>query len=309
MKVGILKAMQKPKREKFFTLMLVPHDSGHPLMKLRISLSVLKFVVLFVFLSVSVLGFSLMYSSFLSGRLIHYRVVVSNNKENQERINFFVSLTSNIKDEMQDILDKNNELRKVLGLKIEKKKIEIAKYQIKDLGHDTVSKINSNLKVSQNALNLNKENVSELKKRTNYLLNKIASTPSVWPAYGKIVSWYGYRRYPWRGFHTGLDISGRYGNAVRVTAPGVVTYAGWRSGYGKTVMVRHGQGFTTLYAHLSKFNVRIGQKVGRRQVIAYIGNTGYSTGPHLHYEVRRNNAPINPVAFLNLNVLRASKYF
>lgn len=289
--------------------MLVPHDSGHPLMKLKISFSVLKFIVLFVFLSVSVLGFSLMYSSFLSGRLIHYRVVVSKNKENQERINFFVSLTSKIKDEMQDILDKNNELRKVLGLKIEKRKIELAKYNIKDLEQDTVSKINSNLKVSQNALNLNKENVSELKKRTNYLLNKITSTPSVWPVYGKVVSWFGYRRYPWRGFHTGVDISGSYGTPIRVTAPGVVTYAGWRSGYGKTVMVRHGQGFSTLYAHLSNFNVRIGQEVGRRQIIGYIGNTGYSTGPHLHYEVRRSNVPINPVAFLNLNVLRASKYF
>jgi murein DD-endopeptidase MepM/ murein hydrolase activator NlpD len=301
--------MLKRKKERYFTLMLVPHDSGAPLMKLKLSLSLLRFIVLFVFLSISVIGFSLMYSSFLSGRLIHYKVIVSENKKNQERINFFVSLTNKIKDEMQDILDKNNELRRVLGLKVEKRKIELAKYNADSLKQDYITRINTDLKISQKALDMNKENLSELKSRTNYLLDKIASTPSVWPVFGRIVSWYGYRSYPWRGFHTGVDISGSYGTPIHVTAPGVVTYAGWRSGYGKTVMVRHGHGFSTLYAHLSKFNVRVGDKVGRKEVIGYIGNTGYSTGPHLHYEVRRSNLPINPVAFLNLNVLRASKYF
>jgi murein DD-endopeptidase MepM/ murein hydrolase activator NlpD len=152
-----------------------------------------------------------------------------------------------------------------------------------------------------------KRSFEELKKRVNEIRIRYASTPSRWPLYGRIVSRYGYRIYPWRGFHSGVDISEGYGAPVRATANGVVTFVGWKRGYGKTVMIKHGYGVSTLYAHNSRYSVKVGQRVSKGQIVCYVGNTGYATGPHLHYEVRKWNRPVNPIAYLNLNILSASK--
>jgi len=120
----------------------------------------------------------------------------------------------------------------------------------------------------------------------------------------RITSKYGVRYHPLtrrRKFHTGIDIAARYGQPVKSTADGLVVYAGWKRGYGRTVMIRHQLGFTTLYAHLSKIRVRIGNYVRKGQVIGYAGSSGYATGPHLHYEVRYLQRPINPVYFIKWN--------
>jgi len=120
----------------------------------------------------------------------------------------------------------------------------------------------------------------------------------------RITSKYGVRYHPLtrrRKFHTGIDIAARYGQPVKTTADGLVVYAGWKRGYGRTVMIRHQLGFTTLYAHLSKIRVRIGNYVKKGQVIGYAGSSGYATGPHLHYEVRYLQRPINPVYFIKWN--------
>ena len=109
--------------------------------------------------------------------------------------------------------------------------------------------------------------------------------------------------------HTGVDIKASMGAPVRSTAPGIVSYSGWRQGYGKTVEIDHGHGFKTLYGHNSKLVVVVGQKVAKGQVVAHVGMTGYTTGPHLHYEVRKYDNPINPVAFLDLDIKSAGKYF
>lgn len=101
-------------------------------------------------------------------------------------------------------------------------------------------------------------------------------------------------------FHKGLDIAVSYGSNVICTAEGKVIFAGQKGGYGNCVIVSHGNGLATLYGHLSKINVTTNQQVKVGEVIAQSGNTGRSTGPHLHYEVHKNNTPINPKLFLNL---------
>jgi murein DD-endopeptidase MepM/ murein hydrolase activator NlpD len=120
----------------------------------------------------------------------------------------------------------------------------------------------------------------------------------VWPARGPIVSGFGMRRHPIlrvTRMHNGVDIAAPWGSQVLAVAPGTVLYTGWLGGFGKTVLVDHGAGVTTLYAHLSRILVRTGQGVGRGQLIGRIGSTGLSTGPHLHFEVRVNGRPIDPV--------------
>lgn len=101
-------------------------------------------------------------------------------------------------------------------------------------------------------------------------------------------------------FHKGLDIAAAYGSDVYCTAAGTVIFAGKKGGYGNCVIVSHGNGLATLYGHLSKIDVKANDKVKVGQVIAQSGNSGRSTGPHLHYEVHKNNTPVNPKLFLNL---------
>ncbi|HCW51563.1 MAG TPA: peptidase M23, partial [Clostridiales bacterium] len=103
----------------------------------------------------------------------------------------------------------------------------------------------------------------------------------------------------WGRFHHGIDIGAPYGSYIRAARAGRVVFAGWKGGYGYTVILDHGDGVTTLYAHTSRLLVRYGQWVETGQVIAKVGSTGYSTGPHLHFEVRVNGVSVNPLFILN----------
>ncbi len=125
----------------------------------------------------------------------------------------------------------------------------------------------------------------------------IASMPSEWPTKGRLSSRFGRRRSPWTGksqFHSGIDIANRQGTPVYASGDAVVEFAGIKGGNGKTIVLKHGQGITTLYGHLSKIYVKKGDRVRKNQKIANLGNTGKSTNSHLHYEVRVNGIPIDP---------------
>jgi murein DD-endopeptidase MepM/ murein hydrolase activator NlpD len=129
-----------------------------------------------------------------------------------------------------------------------------------------------------------------------------ASTPSVWPVRGWVTSPFGNRTSPFSGilkFHEGMDIAAQTGTPVVAPADGVVIKAGFSTGYGNMVEISHGYGLKTIFGHNSRLNVKAGQRVKRGDVISYVGDTGSSTGPHLHYEVRSNGLPVNPVKYMN----------
>ncbi len=129
----------------------------------------------------------------------------------------------------------------------------------------------------------------------------LASTPSIWPTQGWVTSDFGTRLDPYsadRSMHQGLDISTAHGAPVLTPSDGTVVFNGTEGGYGKVVVVDHGYGVKTRYGHLSETFVRLGERVARGQKIAAVGNTGRSTGPHLHYEVRVNGIPENPRKFI-----------
>src|ERR1700719_3937938 len=126
-------------------------------------------------------------------------------------------------------------------------------------------------------------------------------TPSIWPVMGHITDGFGERLDPFSGegaFHRGVDVASDYGAPVHATADGVVNIAGNHAGYGRLVVIDHGFGITTWYAHLSAFSAVTGARVKRGEVVGYTGISGRSTGPHVHYEVRMNNAPINPWRYM-----------
>ncbi len=140
------------------------------------------------------------------------------------------------------------------------------------------------------------------------VLRERGFTPTVWPVVGKLESGFGGRSNPFGGksyeFHSGQDIDAAPGEPVVAGASGKVTFVGWQNGYGQLIVVDHGGGLTTRYGHLSHIDVAQGQTVARSQFIGRVGSTGRSTGPHLHYEVRINDEPVNPLQYLLTNSIR-----
>jgi murein DD-endopeptidase MepM/ murein hydrolase activator NlpD len=138
----------------------------------------------------------------------------------------------------------------------------------------------------------------------NRIIYNISYTPMGLPFPGAITSEFGHRENPFGGSvietHKGLDIKGPIGGKVKAVAKGEVVFAGLKGGFGNCIILKHGNGFETLYGHLSKILVSVGQQIYIGQEIGNIGSTGHSTGPHLHYEIHRNGQKINPQSFLTL---------
>ena len=173
----------------------------------------------------------------------------------------------------------------------------------------TIDSVRTTLNNVEYRLNGKKNNMEQLKnslqkaiimKRQEVAFQNqtISITPSIWPSSGVVSSPYGLR---WGGsdFHPGIDIADDMGTPIHATADGAVSVAGWNSGgYGNMVDIDHGNGVMTRYGHASYVVVNAGQRVKRGQIIAYMGSTGFSTGPHVHYEVRVNGQAVDPAGYL-----------
>ena len=137
------------------------------------------------------------------------------------------------------------------------------------------------------------------------------SAPNIWPVEGHVTGSFGERIDPFNGegaFHSGVDIASSYGQGVMAPADGVVVFADFMGGYGRAIMIDHGHGISTRYGHLANFAVTAGQHVHRGDTIGYVGLSGRSTGPHLHYEVRINDTPVNPHKYLRLTFARSGGF-
>jgi len=173
----------------------------------------------------------------------------------------------------------------------------------------TVAKVNRDLvrAMHRSLDNLNSDMESSWEDKAGlrkFLENQkilLASTPSLSPAKGWLSSSFGYRDSPFTGkkeFHKGIDISTRTGAPIVASADGVVSFTGWDGGYGRVVVIKHGRGFKTKYAHLKKSIVKTGQHVNRGETVGLVGSSGRSTGPHLHYEVHLNGVAVNPIRYV-----------
>lgn len=158
------------------------------------------------------------------------------------------------------------------------------------------------------ALNVRMERIAPEKREDPEELERqlrlLAAAPSMWPLEGQITSGFGYRVLPSKGymeFHQGIDIGAWWGTPVEATKAGEVVFAGWRPGLGWTIVLEHEMGFSTVYGHNSWYFVDPGDMVEEGEVIALAGDSGRSTGPHLHYEIRLNDVPMDPMIYLGLN--------
>jgi murein DD-endopeptidase MepM/ murein hydrolase activator NlpD len=156
----------------------------------------------------------------------------------------------------------------------------------------------------QGELKIREQRLVDLKQEILKKQENLATTPSMWPVKGDVTSRFGWRASPWGSgsdYHPGIDIANNMGTPVFATADGEVVRGEWSDGYGNLVQIDHRNGIATLYGHNSQIIVHNGQLVKKGQVIAYLGSTGNSTGPHVHYEVRVNGTAVNPETFLMRN--------
>jgi murein DD-endopeptidase MepM/ murein hydrolase activator NlpD len=293
--------------KRFYTCIIVPHASSR-LHKLRIpeqALYVLAVIGLISFFVAVGLGFTYTRMAF---RTSDYDQLQSENQELKiEKKNLEVSAIK-LSSKISDLESLSEKLTKVLESDTFFKKL--ANPGIKGLGGATTDYSTADL-LTRNL----KENMDLMKDRAEHLetqfrsLQQIADnrqqlirfTPGSWPIRGAIGSPFGLRSDPFTGepeTHMGIDIIGVWGTPVHAPADGVVVFAQRQSDYGNLIVVDHGNGMTTRYGHLSRFAARNGQAVHKGDIIGYVGTTGRSTAPHLHYEVRLNDRPVNPGKYL-----------
>ena len=302
---------------KEITFMIVPHNSAKGVVNFKMKEWLVYTLIGIFFVSIFLVGSSIVYSSVMTRKLIHYRIMLQVNEEQKGRIDFFSSQVDQLKKALKELVDRDSELRRLLGLKLKDNNNinqmlaatkEPSQLSLLDNAMTyKIDKITNELSYLKESIKQSSESLKNLHETAALLKGRFAVTPSIWPIYGRIVSGFGYRYFPWRGFHSGIDITALYGNPVRATANGVVSWAGWKGGFGKTIMIDHGYGIQTLYGHNSKLLVSVGQKVVKGQIISEIGATGFATGPHCHYEIRKNTFAISPMKYLNLDVFTANR--
>jgi murein DD-endopeptidase MepM/ murein hydrolase activator NlpD len=166
-----------------------------------------------------------------------------------------------------------------------------------DTGSEAVGDIQRQINKLQVEIELRRQSQEDVRNLLNDQVSLSRATPKGWPTKGWVTSYFGPRKSPFTGrrvMHEGLDIAANTGTPVIATADGIVTRVGYSTGYGKEVVIDHGYGYRTIFGHNSKILVKSGQRIKRGDRVALVGNTGQSTGPHLHYELRMNGVPIDP---------------
>ena len=219
-------------------------------------------------------------------------------KENlklEEKLNFLAAES----DYMIEQIEEMEELIFLIVDKINVNEEEIILYSNINRANEEclIEKINHNLfEVEQNSEKI----YSTLKAITLHLEN-VDQEPLIWPTVGRITSGFGVRQMPYgQGyqFHTGVDITNSYKTQIKATADGIIAYVGYNGSYGRLIIINHNNNYETYYAHLDSYIVQIGQKITRGQIIGYMGNSGRTTGVHLHYEVRYKGEPVNPYYYM-----------
>lgn len=233
------------------------------------------------------------------------------NTEQQQQLRDLGMKVDEFSDRMEELLQTDKKIRVLAYETNRDKKLplgiggSIKETKIKDLldkDHNTlIAGMRKNIEKLKEEANQREKSFDELLAFLREQKSILASTPSLWPVSGWITSEFGPRRSPFGmgiEFHQGLDISTRFGKAVVAPAAGFVVASGYEPADGNAVRIEHGHGFSTAFLHLSKIAVKRGERVKKGEIIGYVGDTGRSTGPHLHYSVYVNNVAVNPRKYL-----------
>jgi murein DD-endopeptidase MepM/ murein hydrolase activator NlpD len=259
------------------TIMIVPHARSN-LFKIKVSLAGLA-----ACLVLSVVG--AVYVISIGVKTLDYYVMKS-------KLSYFSKEFNELRSTAASLKETDKELSKLLSLKSKSNILKSG--ELKDTGSLDIESL-------KKQVNEAIESVSTIKSFIAEQRDLYQSTPTGWPVQGAISSGFGLRRHPISGEmirHTGVDIRTSTGSTVKATATGIVSFSGWTNGSGYIVVLEHGHGFSTAYAHNKEVFVSVGKKVDKGEKIALSGSTGVSTGPHLHYEVWKDEKQVDPILYL-----------
>lgn len=233
------------------------------------------------------------------------------------KLTFFANRIRETQEYMEKVRERDAQLRELLEMGTKKAiitesggtggptsedKIYFQKLLSEKINELTVHNLNYQVKTLKEESEQIIKSVNEIDSYIQQQKQLYLATPNMWPTYGRITSGFGFRLHPITRayeYHTGIDISNHQKTPIFATAPGIVEFTGWTPGYGKSVVIEHGYGFKTIYGHCHEIFVRKNQKVNRGQKIATMGDTGTSTGVHLHYEILYNGKSVNPKFYLD----------
>lgn len=304
-----------PGQGQEFTIMIVPHGSEEPY-AFRLSQRWLQWagIALIVLLVSSI---SLVYSLRQTKlQLANYHGLLAENRQQQEHILWLARQTTELQGQLEKIQALDSSIRTMMRISTpapqvataltseEASNTRQARFSLTNRGMSlatTILRTQQSIEEIQEAIPETEDSLQDLERKVELQRRREAAMPSIWPTSGEVTSGFGRRRSPFGSaweHHEGVDIAAPRGTSVFAAANGVVRVAGWNGGYGNAVFIDHGFGMSTVYAHLHRMNVRVGQQVTKGQLIGTVGSTGRSTGPHLHYEVRVNGQAVNPMRFL-----------
>ncbi|MBT9133751.1 MAG: Murein DD-endopeptidase MepM [Firmicutes bacterium] len=300
---------------KEFTIMIIPHCHEEPY-AFRLSQRWVQWtgIALIVLLLSSI---SLVYSLRQTKlQLATYHGLLAENRQQQEHILFLARQTTELQGQLAEIQALDNSIRTMMRLTPASVTAAVAlptdnpgtareaRLSLLNRGTSlaaTILRTQQNIEEIKEAIPETEESLQDLERKVELQRRREAATPSLWPTSGDVTSGFGRRRSPFGGsweHHEGVDIAAPRGTSVFAAANGIVRVAGWNGGYGNVVFIDHGFGMSTVYAHLHRISVRVGQQVTKGQQVGLVGSTGRSTAPHLHYEVRVNGQAVNPLRFL-----------
>lgn len=292
-------------KKRAFTIMLIPHTEESTL-SFRVPLLLVQLLSI---IAIGVLAFTLIFiNNYLKLRaqteeLQHLRDV---NRVQKEEIDMLAQQTEELIQWMGQVEQLSEQVRSLIETETEADQggpVGGTRAISSRSGNEVVNRMAANIAFLREILPGKTEDLETLREDVEEYQRRRASTPSIWPTKGRISSPFGTRRSPFNRyrfeFHTGLDIAASRGTPIYSTADGVVAEVGYQRGWGNRVIINHGYGYRTLYAHLSRYTVTNGEAVKKGDLIGYVGSTGFSTGPHLHYEVHVRGVTVNPRDYLN----------
>lgn len=304
---------QKRKINDKYTLMLIPHNGKESKSyNFRSSVIAKIGIVFYILLFFGIIGALrtsiVVYDAYASQHeLAAYR---SEKAVQEQKLADLQKENEKMQQEMAEISALENEVRKELGNNKQPSRGGIDRSQYMGQGGPLQADIKmidvyaAQTKNLQAEMQQKKENLSNLLAQLKERNARLNATPDIWPtAGGSITSYFGGRSNPFSGYgydyHPGIDIGNDYGAPIYAGASGQVEFAGWFGGYGRYVKISHGYGYETAYGHMSSIAVSSGDYVKKGEVIGYVGSSGYSTGPHLHYEVIINGQDSDPLELIH----------
>ena len=296
----------KKKRKNPYLHVLIVADPSQKIRSYRINLPLLRLLLVSGVTLFLLVAAGLLYASQNSLRLYEalrerdkaLAELKSAKEEQDKRLALLDQNAQAINEKLQGLTELEERVRRMLGLA--PPKASRGGFSLKSEGQALSFDPDTSAQMIM-AIEEKSKDLQQLLQEAAERLEYLARVPSMYPASGVLTSPFGLRRNPFGSgleFHTGIDISVAVGTPVRASGRGTVSFTGWLGAYGKTVIVDHGYGLQSLYAHNSEILVQPGQKVERGEVLARSGNTGRSTGPHIHFEVRENGNPVDPLKYL-----------